>query len=145
LTVATQFFEQYKQDHLEEHGPDIIRLSTIRDSIHMSDNELIVNFRNNKYGVKMCKYSFELLLSFLQDNKYMLILRLMNQYITIQATSDKPGQMSEDQSASGTGLIGTDASLSAFNSTPLSLGPQIQDKEFYGDIERALGTMVLSR
>lgn len=74
----------------------------------------------------------------------MLILRLMNQYITIQATSDKPGQMSEDQSASGTGLIGTDASLSAFNSTPLSLGPQIQDKEFYGDIERALGTMVLS-
>jgi transcription initiation factor TFIID subunit 5 len=49
----------------------------------MNENELVVNFRNNKFSVKMCKYSFELLLCFLQDNKFMLILRLMNQYITI--------------------------------------------------------------
>ena len=81
--VALQFFETYNGDHLEEHGPDIQRLSGITDPLHMNENELVVNFRNNKFSVKMCKYSFELLLCFLQDNKFMLILRLMNQYITI--------------------------------------------------------------
>ena len=80
---AFQFFESYKSDHLEEHGPEIQRLSALTDPIHLNENELATNFRNNKYSVKMCKYSFELLLCFLQDNKFMLILRLMNQFITI--------------------------------------------------------------
>jgi transcription initiation factor TFIID subunit 5 len=59
-------------------------LSTITDALHLSDNELVVNYQSTKYGLIMSKYSFELLLCFLQDNKFMLILRLMNQHITIQ-------------------------------------------------------------
>ena len=82
--VATSFFESFKGEHLEDHGLEIERLATISDPAHIKDNELVVNLRQNKYGLVMSKYSFELLLCFLQDNKFMLILRLMNQYITIE-------------------------------------------------------------
>ena len=71
---------------MEEHSKDITRLATITDPAHLKDNELALNFRQNKYGIIMSKYSFELLLCFLQDNKFMLLLRLMNQYSTIQGT-----------------------------------------------------------
>jgi hypothetical protein len=72
----------------------------------------------------------------------MLILRLMNQYITVEATSDKPGSylVNED----GMGLLGTNTSLKTFNLQPLTLGPLPKDKLFYGDIERALNTQLHS-
>lgn len=84
--LATAFFDAFKDEHREEHGVEIDRLATISDPAHIKDNELVVNLRQNKYGLVMSKYSFELLLCFLQDNKFMLILRLMNQYITIEGT-----------------------------------------------------------
>ena len=40
------------------------------------------------------------------------------------------------------GLIGTDSSLSVFNQQPVKLGKISKDKEFYGDIERALASQV---
>ena len=66
----------------------------------------------------------------------------MNQYITIEATSDKPGSylVNED----GMGLLGTNTSLTTFNQQPLKLGPLPKDKGFYGDIERALNTQLHS-
>jgi len=80
---------------MEEHGPEIERLATISDPSHLKDNELAVNLRQNKYSLVMSKYSFELLLCFLQDNKFMLILRLMNQYITIDGLSSSTLQFDQ--------------------------------------------------
>ncbi len=85
----------------------------------------------------MSKYSFELLLAFLQDNKYMDILRLINQYINIEATNTKPSN-----NAVETGLIGTDESLSKFNNQHIKLGHLPIDNMFYSDIERYLSTKV---
>ena len=140
---ALSFFETYKHEHMEEHSQEIERLSGITDPIHVQENELVRSFRTNKFGVKMCKYSFELLLCFLQDNKFMLILRLMNQYIKIEATADKPGQLN-DETVSGAGLIGTDSSLSVFNQKEVKLGRLPKDLDFYGDIKRAIDVQIYS-
>jgi transcription initiation factor TFIID subunit 5 len=83
--TANDFFDKFHNDHHEYHATDISKLRSVIDQMHMSQNDLVQNFRNNKYGVKMSKYSFELLLCFLQDNKFMLLLRLMNQYINIES------------------------------------------------------------
>lgn len=131
-------------------------MATISDPAHIKDNELVVNLRQNKYGLVMSKYSFELLLCFLQDNKFMLILRLMNQYITIEgwflvyhrylifihrlATSDKPGSQTVGEDSMG--LTGVDSSLRSFNQQPIKLGRMEKDRLFYEDIERALATQV---
>ena len=140
---AHNFFEGYKDEHMEEHSQEIERLGGITDPAHVQENELVQAFRTNKFGVKMCKYSFELLLCFLQDNKFMLILRLMNQYVKIEATADKPGQLNED-SLSGAGLIGTDSSLSVFNQKEVLLGRLPKDLDFYGDIKRAIDVQIYS-
>ena len=76
--------ETSKVDHMEQHGPDILRLGGITTPEHIAENSFVQEFRQNKYGVKMGKYTFELLLCFLQDNKFMLLLRIMNQYVSIQ-------------------------------------------------------------
>ena len=82
--LAKHFFETCRIDHLENHSPDILRLGGIQDAQHISESDFVQNFRQNKYGVKMSKYAFELLLCFLQDNKFMLLLRITNQYVSIQ-------------------------------------------------------------
>jgi len=43
-----------------------------------------VMFRTNKYNLRMCYYSFELLMEFCLENHYLVLLRLMNQYMNIQ-------------------------------------------------------------
>ncbi|KAJ3341733.1 hypothetical protein HDU91_000636 [Kappamyces sp. JEL0680] len=83
---ARAFFDEFKGLHLEEHGLELQTLTRVSDAAHLRDNELAKNYRENKYGLLMSKYSFELLLCFLQDNKFMMILRLMNQHITIQGS-----------------------------------------------------------
>lgn len=128
---------------MEEHGLDLQKLKSVTDQAHLSDNPLVLSFRQNKYALIMSKYSFELLLSFLQDNKFMLILRLMNQYITIQATSEKPGNYDSNQE--GMGLTGPPSqSLAVFNQQHVTLEKREKDKSFYQDIERALTVQIHS-
>jgi transcription initiation factor TFIID subunit 5 len=52
----------------------------------MKENELANLFRNNKFNLKMCNYSFELLLSYLHEMKFMMILSIVNQYLNITGT-----------------------------------------------------------
>ncbi|KNC69483.1 hypothetical protein SARC_18006, partial [Sphaeroforma arctica JP610] len=38
----------------------------------------------------MCQASFELFIGFLHDNKYMLLLSMVNQYVSISVFAGKP-------------------------------------------------------
>nr|KAJ3423236.1 Transcription initiation factor TFIID subunit 5 [Polyrhizophydium stewartii] len=135
---ALHFYELAKTDHMEHHIQDMHRLSGIVDAQHMGESEFVQNFRQNKYGVKMSKYAFELLLCFLQDNKFMLLLRIMNQYVSIQAVSDKSAAQSGDVDE-GVGLVGQQVSqLESFNREPISLGMLPPDVVHLNDVERAI-------
>ncbi|RKO89105.1 hypothetical protein BDK51DRAFT_9529, partial [Blyttiomyces helicus] len=81
---AKHFFDLFNSDHAEMHGSDIQRLSTLSDPQHVKENDLAQRFRNNKFCIRMSKYGFELLLSYLSDNRFMLLLRLINEHISIQ-------------------------------------------------------------
>ena len=76
--------ETYKKDHVELHTLDISRLQTVTSPEHIRENELAQMYRNNKYNLRMSSVPFELFLNYLQDNKYMLLLRIVNQYLNIQ-------------------------------------------------------------
>lgn len=82
--VAKHFMDTYKHDHLELHTPDINRLATITNESHVQENELAQIYRQNKYIMRMSSVPFELFLNYLQDNKFMLLLRIVNQYLNIQ-------------------------------------------------------------
>lgn len=82
--IAIYFMQTYKKDHVELHMQDISRLETLASPEHVQENELAQMYRNNKYNLRMSSVPFELFLNYLQDNKYMLLLRIVNQYLNIQ-------------------------------------------------------------
>lgn len=82
--IAIYFMQTYKKDHVELHMQDISRLETVTSPEHVQENELAQMYRNNKYNLRMSSVPFELFLNYLQDNKYMLLLRIVNQYLNIQ-------------------------------------------------------------
>jgi transcription initiation factor TFIID subunit 5 len=149
LKPAKEFLDKFENDHSDKHIEEISRLTSIVDARHLAENQTAKNFRTSKYGVKMCKYSFELLLYFLQDNKCMLLLRLINQYINIEcmyinlmeAGTDKPGTDSENV---GTGLVGDygEIGVDSFNQQEIKLGPLPPELSFLADMERYLAADV---
>lgn len=76
--------DTYKRDHVELHTPDLNTLETVTEIQHIRENELAQMYRNNKYNLRMSGVPFELFLNYLQDNKFMLLLRIVNQYLNIQ-------------------------------------------------------------
>lgn len=76
--------ETYKSDHVELHTPDIQTFETVTETHHLRENELAQMYRNNKYNIRMSGVPFELFLNYLQDNKFMMLLRIVNQYLNIQ-------------------------------------------------------------
>lgn len=81
---ARAFLAAYKSDHTDMHAHDIARLAGLADAAHIQENALAQSYRTNRFGIVMSRYPFELLLGYLQDQGFMLILRIVNQYLNIQ-------------------------------------------------------------
>lgn len=83
--LAQQFFEAFQNDHVELHGAQELKtLASITNPSQLKENPLAAMYRENKFGVVMSRYSFELLLTYLQDAQLTTFLRLVNQYISIR-------------------------------------------------------------
>ncbi|KAG2177933.1 hypothetical protein INT43_003180 [Umbelopsis isabellina] len=137
---AKHFMDTYKHDHLELHTPDVNRLATITDESHIQENELAQIYRQNKYIMRMSSVPFELFLNYLQDNKFMLLLRIVNQYLNIQVAHGKlrksTGTIESDDVI---GIVGHPAQqLDAFNEQEVQLGKLQTDNAFKEEVEQAL-------
>ncbi|KAG2215866.1 hypothetical protein INT45_006353 [Circinella minor] len=139
---AKYFMETYKKDHVELHSLDINRLETVTSPEHIRENELSQMYRNNKYNLRMSSVPFELFLNYLQDNKYMLLLRIVNQYLNIQVVHGKlksAGGLEMDDMAGVIGIAGHEAQqIESFNQQRVQLGEQHMDPAFKEEIERTL-------
>jgi transcription initiation factor TFIID subunit 5 len=82
----------YRIDHVELHTPDLNTLSTVIEPQHVRENELAQMYRSNKYNLRMSSVPFELFLNYLQDNKFMLLLRVVNQYLNIQGKKERQSE-----------------------------------------------------
>ncbi|KAI9092431.1 WD40-repeat-containing domain protein [Phlyctochytrium arcticum] len=136
---AKHFLEHFRSDHTELHGQDMARLAAITEPQHIAESDLAQNYRNNRYGIRMSRYSFELLISFLQDSKFMLLLRIVNEHITIIITSAEPE--SRDEAAANeepAGLIYQTEQVEQFNQQPVSLGLLPPDMTFVAEQERVI-------
>ncbi|KAI9250494.1 WD40-repeat-containing domain protein [Phascolomyces articulosus] len=139
---AKYFMETYKKDHVELHSLDIDRLETVTSPEHIRENELAQMYRNNKYNLRMSSVPFELFLNYLQDNKYMLLLRIVNQYLNIQVVHGKlksAGGLENDDMAGVIGIAGHEAQqIESFNQQRVQLGEQHMDPAFKDEVERTL-------
>ncbi|KAG0055098.1 Transcription initiation factor TFIID subunit 5 [Gryganskiella cystojenkinii] len=130
---AKHFMDTYKSDHMELHSPDIVRLATVMESQHIQENELAQMYKNNKYHLRMSPISLELLVAFLQDNKFIVLLRIVNQHLNIQVG---PASSKEDE-VIGIAGHGTHQ-LSTFNKQKVTLGQMPTDAALREQVEQML-------
>lgn len=81
--LARRFMDHHRADFMAHHEDDMEKLSTIADAIHVKENPLAVAFRSSKYNLKLSLYSFELFITFLNENRMAQLRKLVNQYIHI--------------------------------------------------------------
>jgi hypothetical protein len=87
IFIAKSFLESHKAEFQDQFQPDMQQLVNILEPQHVRENQLATLFRDNKYMVLMSSYAFELLISFLQDSKFITMLKYINQYINIKGLS----------------------------------------------------------
>ncbi|KAJ1567552.1 Transcription initiation factor TFIID subunit 5, partial [Nowakowskiella sp. JEL0078] len=138
--LSRRFMDKFKSDHLELHESDIKTLSDISLPLHIASSQLASQYRDGKYFVQLSRYSFQLLLTYLQEGQWVLLLRLVNQYIRIQiypppATQDQDKAQHEEPIS----VLGLDMNVSEFNKKEsLCLGDLPPDPQFLAEIERLL-------
>ncbi|KAI8588881.1 WD40-repeat-containing domain protein [Geranomyces variabilis] len=135
---AKTLMDSFKSDHVELYGQEVQRLAAVTEPHHVEENELAQNFRANRFIVQMSRYSFELLLSYLQDSKFMLVLRIVNEHISIFVESVQPADEEGDMDTES-GLTGEPTQrLETFNKQKLLLGELPPDLPFLADVERVI-------
>ncbi|KAJ1932046.1 Transcription initiation factor TFIID subunit 5, partial [Linderina pennispora] len=134
---AQEFIDKYSGDHMVYHAGDIATLRTLQNPEHVRSNELAKAYRDNKYMVRMTRVGFELLLSFLQDHQYTLLMRSVNQHLNIRTIDGTEPISSEG--AADVGITGhTQNQIDAFNAQPVALGPAPIDPFVREQVERTL-------
>ncbi|KAI8826680.1 WD40-repeat-containing domain protein [Fimicolochytrium jonesii] len=139
---AKNFMEAFKADHVELHNQDVLRLSAVTEPQHVAENEVAQNYKSSSFHLRMSQYCFELLLSFLQDNKFMLILRIVNEHVSIRIdaleadASDNEGDIAAE--GDGSGDKSTDSQIEFQTITKLQLGKLPPDQPFYAEMERQI-------
>lgn len=128
------------------HGDEMVRLKSINDIVQMKENSLASTYRNNKYNLTMSAYSFQLLINFLQENNFFVLLKILNQYINIRVLVSRPSASSSSSSKSliekearPQGIIGLSSTLqSQINMEPVNWGVHPLDPANESEIVRRL-------
>ncbi|KAI8835357.1 WD40-repeat-containing domain protein [Chytriomyces cf. hyalinus JEL632] len=127
---ARQLLETHKKETTNPNTAETMRLASIATPDQIQSNELAQRFLTNRYTVRMSRYAFELLLAFLQDNKFMLLTRLLNRHVAIRVDAETPSTSaatsSEIQEKTGLSSL-TPTTLDALNTQPVQLAPLPQD------------------
>ncbi|KAG2213828.1 hypothetical protein INT47_001097 [Mucor saturninus] len=143
---AKQFMDVYRLDHVELHTPDLNTLQTVTEPQHIRENELAQMYRNNKYNLRMSSVPFELIINYLQDNKFMSLLRIVNQYLNIQVVHGKLLKSAGGLEMDDVGITGHQTQqIEEFNKQSVQLGLIQLDQAFKDEVEQAIKDMESSK
>eukprot|EP00038_Savillea_parva_P011335 m.196804 g.196804 ORF g.196804 m.196804 type:complete len:680 (+) comp19909_c0_seq1:100-2139(+) len=110
---AKKFVENHAVEHEQYHKRELEELKAVTTIDHMAKNAFVNQFRRQKYNLVLCSYSFELLLAYVQEQKFMTILSIINQHLDIKVFSGKPKQKYEAFGMAGTTMSTELAELNA--------------------------------
>ena len=82
--LGREFLERFEGDHIEKHAAEIQKLKAI-SAAQFRENDLVKAILASRYNVKLCSFSYELLVFFLHDNGYSLMMSLITNHLNIQS------------------------------------------------------------
>jgi transcription initiation factor TFIID subunit 5 len=107
--AARSFFHTFREDHEVMHSRDLQKLEGVLSPSHLEEMELARSLRQNKFKIKLCEYSYELLLQYIQKTQALVVLGVINEHITFEVSPGQPLLISDD--ADVVALIGTSKDL----------------------------------
>ncbi|KAF7098497.1 hypothetical protein CFC21_100237 [Triticum aestivum] len=116
---ARQFFLKFREDHELMHSRDLQKLEGTLSPLHLEEMDLAQSLRENKFRIKLCEYSYELLLQYLQKTQALVMLGIINERIIFEVSAGQPS------------LISDDADVVALVGTSKDLAKQINQKEVH--------------
>ncbi|XP_064982592.1 transcription initiation factor TFIID subunit 5-like isoform X2 [Musa acuminata AAA Group] len=93
---ARNFFHTFREDHESMHLRDLQKLEGILSPLHLEEIELSRSFRQNKFKIKMCEYSYDLLLQYLQKTQSFTMRGVINEHIDFEVSPGQPTSSSGD-------------------------------------------------
>ncbi|RRT76873.1 hypothetical protein B296_00029526 [Ensete ventricosum] len=93
---ARNFFHTFREDHESMHLRDLQKLEGILSPLHLEEIELSRSFRKNKFKIKMCEYSYDLLLQYLQKTQSFTMRGVINEHIDFEVSPGQPTSSSGD-------------------------------------------------
>eukprot|EP00854_Cymbomonas_tetramitiformis_P019465 gene19465-23274_t len=115
VAQAREFLDSFLPDHQRLHSAEMKKLQGLGAPGHIDTNDQAKIFRRNKFNVKLCHYSFDLLLRFLHNSGFMLLLSIINERISVKVSPGQPEPLVEEDETVTT-ITGKDpADTSAIN------------------------------
>ncbi|XP_039132165.1 transcription initiation factor TFIID subunit 5-like [Dioscorea cayenensis subsp. rotundata] len=96
MQEARTFFHTFREDHDLMHLRDLQKLEGVLSPQHLEEMELARSLRQSKVNIKLCEYSYDLLLQYLQKTQALTMLGIVNEHINFQVSPGQPTSISED-------------------------------------------------
>lgn len=96
MQEARSFFQTFREDHELVHLRDLQKLEGILSPSHLEEMELARSLRQSKVNIKLCEYSYNLLLQYLQKTQSFTMLEVINEHINFEVSSGQPISISDD-------------------------------------------------
>lgn len=113
---AKQFFHKFGADHSRLHLEELRALGMIFTPQHVRENEYASQVLHSKFNVALSLLSFELLNTFLSQERLFLLLAILNERVNLVVASNHPGiQVDQLDDVADVGLDGPINSLEAKN------------------------------
>ncbi|KAI8569275.1 hypothetical protein RHMOL_Rhmol02G0266300 [Rhododendron molle] len=93
IQEARTFFNSFREDHEMIHLRDLQKLEGVLSPSHLEEMEFAHSLRQSKVNIKICKYSYELLLQYLHKTQSIMMLGVINEHINFQG---QPCSISDD-------------------------------------------------
>jgi transcription initiation factor TFIID subunit 5 len=86
-------------NHLDEvesdHQDEVYKLLVVQTPEHLKENESAQLWLQNKYKLNMSSFSYDLLMTFLQEQNYLLLRTMINEHLMITTYAGYPSSESE--------------------------------------------------
>uniref|UniRef100_A0A0D6R1S2 TFIID subunit TAF5 NTD2 domain-containing protein n=1 Tax=Araucaria cunninghamii TaxID=56994 RepID=A0A0D6R1S2_ARACU len=92
---ARAFFQSFRENHEASHLRDLQKLESVLTPQHLEEMEFAHSLRQNKVNIKLCQYSYELLLQYLHKAECTLMLGIINERINFQVYGGQPSGEAE--------------------------------------------------
>ncbi|KAL3818476.1 hypothetical protein ACJIZ3_004381 [Penstemon smallii] len=96
IQEARAFFNSFRGDHEMTHARDLQKLEGVLSPSHLEEMEFAHTLRQSKANIKICQYSYDLLLQYLHKSQSITMLGIVNEHINFQVSPGQPGSIADD-------------------------------------------------